>query len=293
VEGKRCGLGVRVGFSQLLWPVGFRVVQVGETWDPLGIAALTFGNNLRYKMSGIVPYAKFMDIRPAIFQRHVRPLTTECRSLEGNPVLIIARQVLTDVQVPDSALSPYNTHQDAFFRFVTAPVYAPTNTRRLKPDMILLAGDMVNGKTALCERILRITNSGYCGYFLTDGKVRGRRWAASGGGGNAITGMLERWDKHVKFSGLAGKCPLDMIFRGCQGDNHLMTSVLIELGTRKVHVDVDIAHDVIKASHAKNGEPVLEWSKIQGQSTTSGRLHPFPNTVTPPDSFPTPSGDTL
>jgi hypothetical protein len=79
--------------------------------------------------------------------------------------------VLKDVIVPDSALSPYNTHQDAFFRFVTAPVYAPTNTRKLKPDAILLAGDMVNGKTSLCERILGVTKAGYCGYFLTDGKV--------------------------------------------------------------------------------------------------------------------------
>jgi hypothetical protein len=85
--------------------------------------------------------------------------------------------VLTDVKVPDSALTPYKTRQDTFFRFVTAPVYAPTNTRKLKPDAVFLAGDMANGKTATCERILGVTNSGYCGYFLTDGKVRPGRGA--------------------------------------------------------------------------------------------------------------------
>jgi hypothetical protein len=86
--------------------------------------------------------------------------------------LIVAGQVLTDVHVPDSALSPYNTQQDSFFRFVTAPVYAPTNTRKLKPDAVFLAGDMINGKTATCERILGVTKAGYCGFFLANGKVR-------------------------------------------------------------------------------------------------------------------------
>jgi hypothetical protein len=50
-----------------------------------------------------------------------------------------------------------------------------------------------------------------------------------------------------------------------------MTSVLVELGTRKVHVDLDIAHDVIKASHAKHGQPALHWGKVNGQSAASPR----------------------
>jgi hypothetical protein len=44
-----------------------------------------------------------------------------------------------------------------------------------------------------------------------------------------------------------------------------MASVLIDLGTRKVHVDLDIAHDVIHASHAKDGRPALLWGKVNGQ----------------------------
>jgi hypothetical protein len=50
-----------------------------------------------------------------------------------------------------------------------------------------------------------------------------------------------------------------------QGGYNLMASVHIELGTRKVHVDVDIAHDVIQASHAKDGQPALHWGKVSGK----------------------------
>jgi len=60
--------------------------------------------------------------------------------------------VLQHFPVPDSKLNPRLTHEAGLTRWVAVPVYKETNTLQLRPDGLLVKGDLISGKTGAMER---------------------------------------------------------------------------------------------------------------------------------------------
>jgi hypothetical protein len=64
----------------------------------------------------------------------------------------LAWQHVTVADVPDSKKNPFVTKAPVLVRWVSLPVYADSNTARLRPDAVLLKGDVMNMRTSTMER---------------------------------------------------------------------------------------------------------------------------------------------
>eukprot|EP00968_Pinguiococcus_pyrenoidosus_P013696 scaffold1239_cov175-Pinguiococcus_pyrenoidosus.AAC.28 len=112
----------------------------GERLDPFGIVNRTLETGNRQVWTRRITYDDFAAEDPPIF-------------LQRN-------------DAPPSALSMNNTRENGIARWVTTLVDSDSDGR---PEGILLFGDVVNGKTAITERNLRVTGGkGYDAIYMKD-----------------------------------------------------------------------------------------------------------------------------
>lgn len=101
----------------------------------------TMTSNAAYLMSSVLSYEDFLAASPPQWQEKLTSTT------------------------PDSTLSPYLTHSWSLIRYATTPVYSINNAEALEPDGVLVSGDILNGKTAALERMLKIMGQGYVAVY--------------------------------------------------------------------------------------------------------------------------------
>mmetsp|Transcript_27714 Transcript_27714/g.34661 ORF Transcript_27714/g.34661 Transcript_27714/m.34661 type:complete len:914 (+) Transcript_27714:317-3058(+) len=119
-------------------------VGLNGTFDPEGLASLTLSTGLRHKQSAILPYDVLANQNVPTHQEHV------------------------DQTLGSSELTPLTSKSPSLIRYTTSPIYALSNVDGKSPDGVLISGDIMNGKTALCERVLHVMSTGYCGVYIKE-----------------------------------------------------------------------------------------------------------------------------
>uniref|UniRef100_A0A0K6S6C8 Uncharacterized protein n=1 Tax=Chromera velia CCMP2878 TaxID=1169474 RepID=A0A0K6S6C8_9ALVE len=146
----------RIEYATLLDPNGVILVnananRTGQIWDPAGLVTISRAHfDLgQIKATEILPFTDFRRESPPLIRESI------------------------DTSAPVPLLGPWDTGRDPLIRWVVTPVVDGSTLLG-----ILVAGDVVDGKSSIPGRIVKGTGSGFAGVYLSSPDEAGP-WAVT------------------------------------------------------------------------------------------------------------------